>query len=514
MPNSITPGLIPAAQYMRMSRDRQVYSIANQTDAIKDYAANRGFEIVQSYVDSGKSGLTVKRRKGLRTLIADVHSGVGAYRALLVYDVTRWGRFQDTDESAYYEFMLRQAGVAVHYCAEAFENDGRLVSSILKHLKRVQAADTSRELSEKVYAGQQRIARKGFYLGGRPSYGLRRVLVSPSGVVRQVLLPGDQKAIQSDRVLLMPGPDDELSVVRELFDSYTREAVSLRQLAERLNARGLPSPSGLKWRKDNVQTILTDMRYTGRMVWNRRRAGLSGPPRRNPPDDWIVGPELGWSIVSWETFRLAATRMTERTRAPWNEIVMLDLLRQLLAKKGRLSGRLINSAPDLPDSKLYWKRFGGMAEAYSRVGYRQKRGMDHAGIRGRLRAVKHKVGEELVKALNRSGFIASYNLSSGRVEMTGLSIQIGCARHRARMNLPPQWEWRCGVSEGASLAVVARADETNDSVADYFVITGAIPLRLQRSDFNMTDIQGELHASVKGVVHVIREAIAKLPPVS
>lgn len=42
-----------------------------------------------------------------------------------VYDVSRGGRFQDTDESAHYEFLCRRAEIAVPYCAEQFENDGR-----------------------------------------------------------------------------------------------------------------------------------------------------------------------------------------------------------------------------------------------------------------------------------------------------------------------------------------------------------------------------------------------------
>ena len=55
-----------------------------------------------------------------------------SYRAILVYDVSRWGRFQDTDESAYYEFICKQAGIQVIYCAEQFENDGSPTATIIK----------------------------------------------------------------------------------------------------------------------------------------------------------------------------------------------------------------------------------------------------------------------------------------------------------------------------------------------------------------------------------------------
>src|SRR5207253_1672658 len=99
------------------------------------------------------------------------------YDHLLVYDVSRWGRFQDIDESAHYEFICKQAGVRVEYCAEQFDNDGSMLSSIVKNLKRVMAAEFSRELSAKVYAGQSRLVRLGFRHGSPLGYGLSRELV-------------------------------------------------------------------------------------------------------------------------------------------------------------------------------------------------------------------------------------------------------------------------------------------------------------------------------------------------
>ena len=50
------------------------------------------------------------------------------------------GRFRDVDESAYYEYVLKRAGIRVHYCAEQFENDGSMSSSALKTLKRSMAS--------------------------------------------------------------------------------------------------------------------------------------------------------------------------------------------------------------------------------------------------------------------------------------------------------------------------------------------------------------------------------------
>ena len=52
----------------------------------------------------------------------------------------------------------------VAYCAEQFDNDGTMMSNILKNLKRVMAAEYSPELSVKVHAGASRSARTAFLL--------------------------------------------------------------------------------------------------------------------------------------------------------------------------------------------------------------------------------------------------------------------------------------------------------------------------------------------------------------
>src|SRR5712671_7312726 len=98
-----------AAQYVRMSTDYQRYSIENQAAVIAAYAQLHGMSIVRTYRDEGISGLKIKNRMGLTELIEDVRCGSADFRHVLVFDVSRWGRFQDVDESAYYEFICKQA---------------------------------------------------------------------------------------------------------------------------------------------------------------------------------------------------------------------------------------------------------------------------------------------------------------------------------------------------------------------------------------------------------------------
>src|ERR1700691_166188 len=109
-----------AAEYLRMSTEHQQYSIANQSEAMQEYANAHSIEIVRSYVDRGKSGLRIAGRHGLKDLLKTVESRTADFDIVLVYDVSRWGRFQDVDESAYYEYSLKKAGIPVIYCAEPF----------------------------------------------------------------------------------------------------------------------------------------------------------------------------------------------------------------------------------------------------------------------------------------------------------------------------------------------------------------------------------------------------------
>src|ERR1700678_4117313 len=114
------PTSIRAAAYVRMSTEHQQYSTSNQMDVILEYALRRGMEIVRVYSDEGKSGLNIQGRDSLAQMIRDVEGGQVEYACILVYDGSRWGRFQDADESAHYEYICSRANIAVHYCAEQF----------------------------------------------------------------------------------------------------------------------------------------------------------------------------------------------------------------------------------------------------------------------------------------------------------------------------------------------------------------------------------------------------------
>ena len=132
--------LVRAVEYVRMSTAGQQLSIPFQQAAIRLHAVQRGYEIVRTYADEARSGLYLEGRPSLASLLAEVESGRADFRVILVYDVSRWGRFQDVDESGYYEYLCRKAGISVEYCAELFGIDPSPLNAVLKAIKRAMAA--------------------------------------------------------------------------------------------------------------------------------------------------------------------------------------------------------------------------------------------------------------------------------------------------------------------------------------------------------------------------------------
>ena len=296
-----------------MSTDHQKYSTENQSDAIRQYAQARSIEVVRTYADAGKSGLKLEGRDALRQLIEDVQNGSADFTVVLVYDVSRWGRFQDADESAYYEYICRRAGISVQYCAEQFENDGSPVSTIVKGVKRAMAGEYSRELSTKVFAGQGRLIEKGYRQGGPAGFGLRRTLIDEHGAIKGVLRRGEHKSIQTDRVILALGPSEEVDLVREIYRAFVYDGRRESEIAADLNARGLATDLDRPWTRGTIHQILINEKYTGDNVWNRRSFKLKKKRVRNAPNMWIRAEGAFEAAIDRELFEAARTIINARS---------------------------------------------------------------------------------------------------------------------------------------------------------------------------------------------------------
>jgi DNA invertase Pin-like site-specific DNA recombinase len=365
--NSVSP--VPAAQYLRMSTDHQQYSLRSQTAAIQRYAEIHGFRIVQTYEDAGRSGLSLKRREGLARLLHDVVIGAQPFRTILVYDVSRWGRFQDPDEAAHYEFVCKNAGIPVHYCAEIFTNDGTLPNTIMKALKRAMAGEYSRELSVKIDRAKRIVAELGFRAGGAAGYGLRRMLLSASGTRKGFLKIGEMVNIDNGRVILVPGSQKEVATIREIYRLAISENKNTHAIARELNRRRIKPPGrSSSWTYEPVLEILTNRKYMGDAVYGRTRQVLGSSPLRVPCQRWIVKERAFKPIVDSETFAAAQRVLHDRTIYRSDQ-ELLDRLRTLLKKEGTLTMYQIDKSREVPAVRTFRERFGTMKRAYDLIGH-------------------------------------------------------------------------------------------------------------------------------------------------
>jgi DNA invertase Pin-like site-specific DNA recombinase len=211
-----------------------------------------------------------------------VNQGRADFNCILVYDVSRWGRFQDVDESAYYELICKRAGIAIHYCEEEFENDGSLSSVILKSVSRVEAANFSRRLSKRIFMAQSHGVSLGFWRGGSAGYGYRRQAVDESGAPRGLLAPGEQKYFKSDHVILVPGPESEVDIVHRIFRDFVAGKKTRTEIANELNAQGTYNAQGNPWQMQSVSILLRNEVYLGHNIFNRRSFKLQQKPVKKP----------------------------------------------------------------------------------------------------------------------------------------------------------------------------------------------------------------------------------------
>ncbi len=393
MKNPIT-ALRPAAQYLRMSTELQKYSLANQSAAIAEYARVEGFEIVRSFEDAGISGVTTKKRVGLATMLSEVVAGSADFEAILVLDVSRWGRYQDADESAHYEFMCRQAGVPIHYCGERFGND--FTSPIMKQIKRVMAGEYSRDLSVKVRRGKRRMAEGGYAQGGGCPFGLQRREFHADGSPGRLLARSQRKSNPGYTVRFEKGLTREVGVVLRIFRSYVHERLDAGLIANALNADRQMWHDGSRWTSGRVRNVLTCDLLVGVQGYAKTARVLGHDAVLKPRSEWkftTVGPP----IVPSALFKNAQKRraVLSGSYGQTDEELLVDL-RKVLASEGKLSRTIIEASKLCPHSSTYAERFGGMLNTYKLIGYARPK-----LTKGRDSKGQHISRQEMIEELRR-----------------------------------------------------------------------------------------------------------------
>ncbi len=461
---------VSAVAYVRMSTDHQKYSTENQLDVIRNYATARGMTILRVFEDSGRSGLRLDGREALQNLMSEVQSGLADFTAILVYDVSRWGRFQDADEGAYHEHVCSRAGIRVHYCGEQFENDGSIGSNLLKTVKRVMAGEYSRELSVKVFAGQCRLVELGYRQGGAAGYGLRRVLIDEHGNAKGELSRGEQKSIQTDRVVLVPGPDREQDVVRRMYRMFVEDGRSEREIADALNAEGHLTDLARPWTRASVHQVLTNEKYIGNNVFAKVSFKLKQRRVVNPREMWIRA-EGAYPAVVDKALYLRAREIVDARSQHFTDAELLEALRGVLKQKGVLSGLIIDEQDNLPSSSAFRNRFGSLLRAYQLIGYEPERDYRYIEINRALRQAHPGVVAQVIDGIADRGGHAVRDPDTDLIRINDeFTASVVLARCFETEGGSLRWRIRLDTGLVPDITVAVRMDEMNSGPRDYYLL--------------------------------------------
>src|SRR5215216_3806507 len=225
-----------AILYARVSTQEQVekgYSLAQQMEALREYAAREGYEIVEEVVDPGQSGASLAR-PGLdrvRDLVV-----AGGISIVLAQDRDRFSR-----EPAYL-YLLREEFAehgtklrALNYRSDD-SPEGELTNGILDQLAKFERAKTM----ERTRRGKQRKAREGKIIATRAAFGF------------------DYNATR-DGYVVNP---EQMEVVRRIFYMAGVEKTTMYAIKKHLEEAGLKTPSGKSvWDPPFIRGLLVNDLY-------------------------------------------------------------------------------------------------------------------------------------------------------------------------------------------------------------------------------------------------------------
>jgi len=288
------------AIYARVSTEAQEAkgTIGSQRAALVERVATEGHELVAEFVDDGHSGARLDR-PGLDRLRDAAEAGL--LDAVWCLSPDRLARIY-----AYQVIVLDELarhGVAVLFAdAPAIDDDPQ--ARLLTQVQGVIAEYERAKIAERYRRGKLWRARAGDVISWRAPYGYRRLPRSVDGPPR--LEPFEPEA----------------AVVRRIFDDYVAGGHSTREITRRLNADGVPTPTGARavWGTSTIGRLLRNEAYVGRVYYNRTESVPDPRPGRSTRqvprarEDWIEIPVP--AIIAEDLFE-AASRVS-RDNSKWS----------------------------------------------------------------------------------------------------------------------------------------------------------------------------------------------------
>lgn len=353
------------------------------------------------------------------------------------------------------------------------------------------AGEYSRELSVKVFAGQSRLIELGYRQGGTAGFGLRRQLVDGHGVPKNELGLGEHKSIQTDRVILVPGPPAEIEIVHQIYRLFVEEGRSEREIADWLNSKGILNDRCGFWSRGTVHQVLINEKYIGNNVWNHTSFKLKHTHTHNLSEEWIRAYEAFRPIVNVIIFKAAQSIIEARSyRMPDEE--MLKALSAIYQRNGYLSGIVIDEAEGCPSSSAYQQRFGSLLRCYSLTGYSPAREYKYIEANKRLRQMHPLLLQQTTQKIEEVGGKVSIDPSNDLMVVNQeVSISLVLSRCQVLPTGTKRWNIRFDHGLSPDLTIAVRMKEREEAALDYYILP-SIDIetpRLRLAESNQADLE-------------------------
>jgi hypothetical protein len=370
------------------------------------------------------------------------------------------------------------------------------MGSLLKGIKRVMAAEYSRELSGKVFGAQCRFIGMGYKQGGHAGYGLRRISLAADGTPRRTLSYGEAKGTLTDRVVFGLGPPHEIATVHRIYMLYTDQRVSERAIARLLNAEKIESEFGRPWTNCMVKSVLTNVKYIGKLAFNRRSGKLSSRREHNDPDEWVINDGAIPQLLPQALFKKAQDERARRIRR-YKPDELLELLRACHKRHGDVTAQVMVSDPLMPDPRKYFTVFGSLLTAYDLAGLPTTTRHGIVDRRRSLLDLREALFSEVCALAGQAGAIVEIAKSPCTLIINGqITVRVDVVPFRRPRRGAPNW--RVLLRAGVDFVVAARHDPAAGNLLDYFLLPksefAGHPIYIKTS--NLSQFDSMRHASL------------------
>lgn len=194
------------------------------------------------------------------------------------------------------------------------------------------------------------------------------MLIDKEGNHKFLLKNGERKSLNTDKIIIVPGSNEEIEIVRWIFEMYASNKLKESEIVKSLNNRNIKSASNTNWTIRSLRYLLSNEQYIGNIIFNKSSYKLQTKRVINAPNMWIRSEGVIKPIVDKEMFYKAQERLSNRRKIFTNE-ELIEKLSALYQKHQKLTSRIISKAKDMPCDKVYSVRFGSLMEAYRLVGF-------------------------------------------------------------------------------------------------------------------------------------------------